>query len=142
MKVVGHVLAIEGDPPGAIAHLRKAIALDKTIAIFHSNLVMILKEQGEFAEALEHFKTAHELGPKQADWPYDSIQWVNHTAELIEVEKQLPTFLAKKAQSKNPRDLSHLGQVCAYKKMNVAAVGFYQASFALSETQAKSHHAC
>jgi serine/threonine-protein kinase len=137
---VADVLAIQGDPAGAEYHFRKAIKLDPTVAIYYSNLGMLLKEEGKFAEALELCTKAHDMGTKQGNWPYASIQWVNHCTTLIEIEKILPAFLDGKEQSKDVRTVLHVGQVCYYKKLPAAAVRFYEDAFNLDNTKAKSGH--
>ena len=53
-----------GDVPGAISSLRRAIALDPTFALVHATLGSLLARQGKIEDAIKAIESAVDLDPK------------------------------------------------------------------------------
>jgi serine/threonine protein kinase/Flp pilus assembly protein TadD len=115
----------------AIAEYREAIRIQKNYAEAHCNLGHALRQQGEFCQALEELRRGHELGSKKPRWPYPSAQWVGQCERLVELDQKLPGFLEGKTRPASPTERVELAGLCALKRLNRAAVSFYQEAFAM-----------
>jgi tetratricopeptide (TPR) repeat protein len=127
---LGLALSHKGDPAGAIGAYQKAIALKPDFAEAHCNLGHALRQRGEFRKALEELRRGHELGSKNPGWPYPSAQWIRQCERLIELDRQLPSFLENKAIPTSPEERIELAALCTLKHLHRAAAGFSQKAFA------------
>ena len=64
-KSLGDAARDAGDPDGAVAEYRRAIAL-RPLPEAHSNLAAVLAAQGRFDEAFEHYRAAIRIKPSYA----------------------------------------------------------------------------
>jgi serine/threonine protein kinase/Flp pilus assembly protein TadD len=127
---LGDVLTNMDRARDAVAAYRKAIAIDKGIAEFHCALAGALQKQGEFQKALEEMRRGHELRSKRPFWPHPSAQWVRQCERLAELDLRLPGFLEGKTAPASPAERIELAGLCSLKRLNRAAVRFYEEAFA------------
>jgi tetratricopeptide (TPR) repeat protein len=118
-----------GRAKDAIAAYRKAIEIDKNLAVIHYGLAMALKQQGEFHEALKAMRRAHELPYSELNWPSESAQWVRELERLVELDERLPDFISGKTKPASPEQGVELAELCARKQRNLAAARFYTEAF-------------
>jgi tetratricopeptide (TPR) repeat protein len=118
-----------GRAKDAIAAYRKAIEIDKNLAVIHSGLAMALKQQGEFHEALKAMRRAHELPYSELNWPSESAQWVRELERLVELDERLPDFISGKTKPASPEEGVELAELCMRKQLNRPAVHFYDEAF-------------
>jgi serine/threonine protein kinase/Flp pilus assembly protein TadD len=123
---LGNALSAGSDPGGAITAYQKAIALKPNLAEAHCNLGHVLCQQGDFRTALAALRRGHELGLKQPNWPYPSAAWVRQCRRLVELEEQLPVFLQGDIRAASAGVSLELAQLCSTKRLNRAAVRFYE----------------
>jgi tetratricopeptide (TPR) repeat protein/serine/threonine protein kinase len=140
---LGAALAAKGQMEEAIAAFRAAIRLKPDYAEAHYNLGRALQQQGAFRQALEALRRGHELGSKNARWPYPSAQLVRQCERLVELDGQLPGFLAGQRTPASPAERLELGGLCTLKRLNHAAARFYADAFAAQTKLAEdlgAHH--
>jgi serine/threonine protein kinase/tetratricopeptide (TPR) repeat protein len=118
-----------GDLIGAIAAFRKTIAIDLNYADAHCNLASALQRQGKFGEALEEMRRGHEIGVKKPGWNYPSREWVRQYERFADLDRKLPSFVSGKTAPASARERTELASVCSRKKLNRAAVRFYEGAF-------------
>ncbi len=126
---LGNACGGTGDLSGAIAAFRKTIAIDPNYAEAHCNLASALQRQGKFSEALEEIRRGHEIGIKKPGWNYPSRQWVQQYERLVELDGKLPSYLSGKKAPASAEERIELASVCSLKKLNRAAVRFYEEAF-------------
>jgi tetratricopeptide (TPR) repeat protein len=127
---LGVALRDQGKLAEAVAAFRKATELKPAVAGAHANLGHALLEQGRFTDALAAYKGLHELGARNAGWPYPSAQWVRRAEYLVALDAKLPRFLSGQAQPAGAGEGIALAQLCQiYKERYAAAAGFYAAAF-------------
>jgi tetratricopeptide (TPR) repeat protein len=127
---LGIALMLKGDPDGAVAAYREAIRLKPDSAEAHCNLGHTLRQQGHFREALGELRRGHDLGSRNARWPYPSAQWVRQCERLVELDERLPGILQGKTTPAGPAERIELAGLCALKRLNRAAARFYEQAFA------------
>jgi serine/threonine protein kinase/Tfp pilus assembly protein PilF len=127
---LGLALYDQGKLDEAIAEYRQAIALQPDDAEAHCNLGHALRRQGLFREALEELRRGHELGSKRPGWRYPSAEWVGQCERLVELDEKLPAFLDGKTAPAGAGERIELAGLCALKRLNRAAAGFYEDAFA------------
>jgi serine/threonine protein kinase/tetratricopeptide (TPR) repeat protein len=139
---LGAALEAQGRPEEAIAEYREAIRIKPDYALAHYNLGGTLREQGEFRQALEALRRGHELGSKDARWPYPSAQLVRECERLVELDARLSQFLKGEAQPADAADRALLGWLCQrpYKQLHAAAARFYAEAFAAEPKLAAELH--
>lgn len=64
---LGRALELQGDADGAMAYLRRAVALNPNSAEAHSNLGVAFEKQGQPAAAVPHYREALRLRPGYED---------------------------------------------------------------------------
>jgi serine/threonine-protein kinase len=127
---LGQALQAKGDLPGAIAACEKAIALKPNLAEAHCNLGLALRQLGGFRKALEALRRGHELGSKTHNWRNPSAQWLRECERLVELDDQLPDFLARKKAPVSADEQIELADMCFLKRWHRAAARFYEEAFA------------
>jgi serine/threonine protein kinase/Flp pilus assembly protein TadD len=127
---LGVALVQKGQTDDAIAEFREAIRLKKDDAEAHYNLGHALRLQGEFPKALEALRRGHELGSKDPRWPNPSARWVRQCEREVELDRQLPGFLAGKTTPANADEHVELAEICAVQLLNRAAARFFAEGFA------------
>ena len=120
----------KSDLPGASAAYQRVIALQPDHPEAHCNLGDALRQQGEFAKALQELRRGHELGSRDPGWRYPSAPWVRQCERLLELDRRLPDFLAGKATPADAAERIELAQFCTLKQRNRAALRYYQEAFA------------
>jgi serine/threonine protein kinase/Tfp pilus assembly protein PilF len=113
-----------------IAELQKAIVLKPDSPLAHGWLGEALKMKGQFREALKEYREGHELGSKDPSWRYPSAESMRQCERLIERDEKLRTFLEGRAKPASPAEGIELAGVCSLKRLNRAAVRFYEEAFA------------
>jgi hypothetical protein len=113
----------------AVAEYRAAIRLKPDYAEAHCNLAHILRDQGQFAEALDEERRGHELGSKHPDWPYPSLEWVRESERLFELEAKLPGILKGTTKLDGTHERIDVAGICSLKRLNRAAARFYEEAF-------------
>ncbi|HVS36368.1 MAG TPA: tetratricopeptide repeat protein, partial [Gemmataceae bacterium] len=114
----------------AVADCSKAIALNPDLAEAHCNLGLALQGQGAFQAALTELRRGHELGSKNPRLASPSAQCVRQCERLIELDGQLPGFLEGKTTPASADERIELAQLCSLKRLNRAALRFYEEAFA------------
>ncbi|MBI1918710.1 MAG: tetratricopeptide repeat protein [Planctomycetes bacterium] len=110
----------------AEAAYRKAIELKQDYAWAYANLGHALREQKKLGEAVAAYRKAHQLLPNHSGIRDDLRQ----TERLLDLDKQLPAFLAGKAKPGSPQEQVERAQFCVdYKERYRAAVGFFADAF-------------
>jgi tetratricopeptide (TPR) repeat protein len=127
---LGLALSVVDQLDEAVAEYRVAIRLRKDDPEAHCNLGLTLERQGEFREALEELRRGHELGTRNPRWPYASAEWLRQCERLVDLDGRLPGFLNRKATPANPAERIELAGLCVLKRLNGAAVRFYEEAFA------------
>src|SRR5262249_29474341 len=92
----------------------------------HCFLGLILRDQGNFAEALKLLRRGHEFGTKQPGWSLPSAEWVREAEQLVAVEAKLPAFLKGELQPRDTAERRGLSVVAQEKKHYAAAARFYK----------------
>jgi tetratricopeptide (TPR) repeat protein len=131
---LGIALSIMGRLDEAVAASRQAIQIKKDFAEAHGHLGCVLRQQGEFREALKELRRAHELGSQNPNWPYPTLELMRECERLVELDEHLPDFVSRKAQPASPKERIELAEMCLRKKLNRAAVRFYEDAFADPKT--------
>jgi serine/threonine protein kinase/tetratricopeptide (TPR) repeat protein len=126
---LGNALMDEGQLEEAIAEYREALRIKKDDPGDHCNLAHALRAQGDFLKALEEYRCGHELGSKQRNWQYPSAQWVQECERLVELDKRLPSLLEGRSTPTGPSEGIELAQLCSLKRLNRAALRFYEHAF-------------
>jgi serine/threonine protein kinase/tetratricopeptide (TPR) repeat protein len=126
---LGNALAVKGQLDEAIAAYREAIRLKKDHAEALCNLGHALRRQGAFQQALEALRHGHELGSRDPRWRYPSAQWVRQCERLVELDEQLPNFLAGKTTPASPAERIEVAGLCSLKRLHHAAARFYTDAF-------------
>jgi tetratricopeptide (TPR) repeat protein len=106
---LGLVLA-QNDLSAAAVSFKKAIQLNVNFAEAHCILGRILRDQGEFAEALAALQKGHELGSRRPGWNHPSAAWVKDCQQLLALEKRLPEVL--RGDSADPAEQLKLADLC------------------------------
>jgi tetratricopeptide (TPR) repeat protein len=110
---LGNALKAKGQLDEAITEYRHAIRLNKDFAKAHCNLAHILRDQGQFADALKLERRGHELGSKDPSrWPYPSAQWVKQCERLVELDGKLPAILKGQAKPADVAERVDLAWIC------------------------------
>jgi serine/threonine-protein kinase len=142
---LGNALAGMGDRAGAIAEYRQAVALSPKLVEPPYNLGVTLREEGRLQESLACFRRLERMRAGQPNWGYPSAQWLKEAERLVDLARQLPTFLNQERQPRSVEERLELAQLCYYKKRFAAGVRFYRAAFAAdqkSEATARNDAAC
>src|SRR5262249_11689837 len=128
---LGNALMDKGQVYEAMAEYREVIRIKKDDAGAHWNLGMALMGQGEVREALEALRRGHKLGSRRPDWSVpDSAARVRRCERLVELDGQLPGFLAGTTTPFSPGERIELAGLCTLKRLHRAAARFYEEAFA------------
>jgi tetratricopeptide (TPR) repeat protein len=127
---LGNALSRARDWEGAIAADRNAIRLQPGLAVAHAGLGDVLSTVGRFAESLDAFRRAHELGSQDPAWPYPSARWVREAERRVVLDGRLPAILRREAEPAGPDEsLEFAGFCLSSKELPGAAARFYDAAF-------------
>src|SRR5262249_42173300 len=92
----------------------------------HCNLGEVLRDKGQFAEALLHMRRGHELGSRNPRWPHPTAQWVKDYESLAELDARVLVLLRPMEQPKDTAERLALARFCQdYKKFYGAAARWY-----------------
>jgi WD40 repeat protein/Tfp pilus assembly protein PilF/thiol-disulfide isomerase/thioredoxin len=129
---LGNVQSAAGAVEDAITSFQEALRLDPYYAEAHCNLGYALILQGRFVEALAARRRGHELGGTRLGWNYPSDRWVQQCRRLVELNEQLPDFLAGKRAPANAAERLELARFCQQpcKRLDWAAARFFTEAFA------------
>jgi tetratricopeptide (TPR) repeat protein/serine/threonine protein kinase len=134
---LGHALRIKGRLDEALAECKEAVRLNKDFAQAHCNLGLALQQLGEFRQALEELRKGHELGSRNPRWRNPSAEWVRQCERLVDLDRQLPVFLAGKTTPASPAERIELAALCSFKRLHAAAARFSAEAFAAEPRLAK-----
>jgi tetratricopeptide (TPR) repeat protein len=126
---LGMALGPQGRHKESEQAFRDAIRLKPDYAEAQCNLGCALRRQGEFREALEALRRGDQLGSKDPRWPYPSAEYVRRCEHLVDLDEQLPGFLAGKTEPASPAERIELAELCYCKRLNRAAGRFYEEAF-------------
>jgi tetratricopeptide (TPR) repeat protein len=126
---LGLALYAAGVVDEAIGEYREAIRLRKDYAEAYCNLGSALLQQGEIRAAVDAMRRGHELGSRRPGWPHPSARWLARCERFAELESRLPALLEGKATPSGPEGRIEVGELCALKRLNRAAVRFYEEAF-------------
>jgi hypothetical protein len=98
----------------------------------HCNLGHTLRDQGQFAEALEELRRGHESGSKAPGWPYPSAAWVRQCERLAELDRQLPAILAGDARPASAAEGLEFAFLCQHRARCMHAAAARLAAAALA----------
>jgi serine/threonine-protein kinase len=128
---LGNALAAQGKLREAAVAYKEAIRLKPDYPEAHCSLGQALRRQGRFAEAVSALRRGHELGSKQANWPYPSAAWVREAKQLAALDAKLFKVLRGAAQPADAAERLGLAKFCQqYKKRYATAARFYAEAFA------------
>jgi tetratricopeptide (TPR) repeat protein len=127
---LGNALKMKGLLDEAIAEYRHALRLRAEYAEAHCDLGLALEQQGELQQALQELRRGHELGSKDPRWRYPSAAWVRQCERYIELDSQLPAYLAGTSTPAGPGERIELAKWCLRTRRPRAAVRFYEEAFA------------
>jgi serine/threonine-protein kinase len=114
----------------AVAELRLTTLLQPSYAEAHCDLGGLLKQQGDYAWALDMYRKGHALGSRRADWPKESVQWVAQAERELALS---PRFRALIRGEDRPRDnVEHLtlAQMAFDRKLFAAAARHWSGALA------------
>jgi tetratricopeptide (TPR) repeat protein len=114
---VGRVRVQEGNMEAAETILKKALALDASLAKTHFFLGLAVKAQGRYDEALAHFRAAADK------YPRDRVV-LNQIGRVLFLKRQYPDAIAalKRVLAIDPEDLqAHYNLMLAYRGAGDAA---------------------
>jgi tetratricopeptide (TPR) repeat protein len=123
---LANALAAQSKLGEAVAAFQKTIALKPDYAPAYHNLGIALRKQKKLVEAVVAFRKADHLLPNQP-----LIRRVLRQSERwLELDKQLPGYLASQAKPGSPQEQVELALVCAnYREHYHAAVRFFADAF-------------
>jgi serine/threonine-protein kinase len=129
---LGDALGAQGRHKEAEAAFREAIRLDPDYPGALCSLGRALIEQGRFADALQSLRRGHELGSKQAGWPYPSVRWVGLCERLVDLDGKLPAVLEGKAEPATAAERLEFASLCRMtcKRLHLAAARLAADAFA------------
>ena len=107
-------------------HLRAALRAKPDEPRHLCNLAHLLRERGEYAEALRLMKQGHELGTREKDWEYTSADWVKECERLAKLEQKWAAVAAGKAKAAGSSELLEFARVSRAKRRYAEAARFYQ----------------
>jgi tetratricopeptide (TPR) repeat protein len=128
---LGNALMSKGKVDDAIARYQTAIQINKDYAEAHHNLGQALGQQGEFRKALEEMRRGHELGSKKPGWRDPAGQLIRQCERLVELDGRLPGFIDGTTKPASASEGIELAVLCSLKRLNRAAVRFYEIAFAV-----------
>jgi tetratricopeptide (TPR) repeat protein/serine/threonine protein kinase len=114
----------------AIVEFREAIRLDKNDGLAHCNLGNALWQLGDFRAALAALRRGHELGSRDPRWSYPSLRWVGQCERLVQLDDQLPGYIAGTTTPTSPGEQIELAELCSLRRLLCATVRFYRDAFA------------
>jgi serine/threonine protein kinase/Flp pilus assembly protein TadD len=126
---LGSALGRKGRHDEAAAEFREVTRLQPNNPLAHCNLGHALRQQGNFREALAELRRGHELASKSPRWRYPSDRWVRQCERLVDLDGQLPGFLAGTATPAGPDERIELAKLCTLKRLHHAAARFYAEAF-------------
>ncbi len=127
---LGKVLVRQNKLAEAVEVYRNFIKRKPDNAEAHCNLGLVLQNKGEFAEALKALHRGHELGSRNARWPYPSAQWIKTCEHLVQLEAKLPAFLSGTERPTDANECLELASLCQLSKHQyAAATRFYSEAF-------------
>jgi serine/threonine-protein kinase len=138
---LGNALMAKGKADDAIAEYQTAIQVNKDYAEAHYNLGQALGQQGEFRKALEEMRRGHELGSKKPGWRDPAGHAVRQCERLVELDGRLPGFLDGTTTPASAREGIEVAVLCSLKRLNRAAVRFYEKAFDAEPKLADDLHA-
>jgi Flp pilus assembly protein TadD len=130
---LGLALRAQGRLAEAVTAFQGAICLNPDLPQAHFNLGLARQAQGRFGEALASLRQGHQLGRPRPGWPSASIAALIRQAErLVELDRDLPAFLAGKRQPSGPEEQLELASLCRHpaKHLYAAATRFSAGAFA------------
>jgi serine/threonine-protein kinase len=128
---LGIALSAKGQIDDAIREYRAAIETNPGYAEAHCNLgLVLLRQKGQFAEALALLRRGHALGTKQRGWKNPSAQWVLQAERLAALDRRATAVLKGEIKARNPSELLKVCVFClTQKKAPVAAARLYADAF-------------
>jgi tetratricopeptide (TPR) repeat protein len=130
---LGSALANQGKLAEAVAAYQTGIRLQPDYPNTYSSLGLLLRDQGRFREALASLRKGHELGARRSGWPSTgSAAIIRRVERLVELDGDLPAFLAGQRQPAGPDEQIELACLCGHpaKRLYVAAAHFFADAFA------------
>ncbi|HVS34350.1 MAG TPA: tetratricopeptide repeat protein [Gemmataceae bacterium] len=127
---LGNALMAEGKVDDAVVEYQKAIHIREDYAEAHYNLGEALSRQGEVREALDELRRGQALGSKNPGWRDPSGQSVRQCQRLVELDERLPGFLDRTTTPASTGERIDAAALCSLKRLNRAAVRFYEEAFA------------
>jgi tetratricopeptide (TPR) repeat protein len=130
---LGAALRAQGRLAEAAAAYREAVRLKHDYPEAHCNLAAALRDQGRFREALASLRQGHELGSRRPGWPADrSAALIRQVRRLLELDGDLPAFLAGQRAPSGPGEQLELAWLCRHpaKRLYAASARFFADAFA------------
>ncbi|WP_169976690.1 tetratricopeptide repeat protein [Tautonia rosea] len=138
---LGSSLSRLGRTDDALEIYRDALKIDPELAEAHWNMGLILRDQNEFAEAIEFLETGHRLGSMKPGWRIDSARWVEECRRFLELDKQLPSILRGDCEPES--SWLDVARLCSRKSLHAASARSYRIAFDRSPGMAENvfnHH--
>jgi tetratricopeptide (TPR) repeat protein len=128
---LGNALLKQEKLEEAVAAYRKALYIQTDFPEAHCNLGLTLQDLGRFPEALESLRKGHELGSRRRGWRHPSADWVRRCQRLVELDRDLPAFLAGEREPSTPDEQLELAYLCGHlgKRLYMASAGFFADAF-------------
>src|SRR5262249_53107541 len=105
----------------AVAELRLTILLQPSYAEAHCDLGGLLKQQGDYAGALDMYRKGHALGSRRADWPKEAVEWVAQAERELALSAPFPAMIRGEDRPKNNVERLTLAQMAFDRKLFAAA---------------------
>ena len=115
----------------AIAEYQQAVRLQPDWAAAHVNLGGELLKSGQFRQAVEELRLAHQLGSRTAGWTYPSERWLRDAERVAELDTRLARILEGKDQPADAGERLTLAMLCQrHKARYAAAARWFEQAFA------------
>jgi tetratricopeptide (TPR) repeat protein len=129
---LGLALRAQGRLPEAVAAFQRATVLKPENPSAHNNLGLARRDQGRFPEALVSLQQGHNLVARRPGGPSDrTAADIREVKRLIELDRDLPAFLAGHRQPSGADERLELASLCRHpaKRLYAAAARFYTDAF-------------
>jgi serine/threonine-protein kinase len=134
---LGITLSAKGMSDAAVVEYRKAIQLNPAHAEAHCNLgLILLRQNGDYFEALELLRRGHALGSKRPNWKYPSAEWVGEAERAAANVADPQAIRLKREEAVNHY---RLGYELQHQGKPEEAVAEYRKAIRLDSEYAEAH---
>jgi serine/threonine-protein kinase len=90
------------------------------------------KQLGQFADSLNSYRTGHQLGSKEPNWPHPSAEWLRKAEQLVVLDAKLPKIMTGDIEPADAIERLGLAELCAIpcRQFYVVSARLYGEAFA------------